>query len=246
MGPLASAEFLNTIYRLSLERVARESGGKEQSMARVILVSDPDVPDRTEAIEKLRAGNPQPFQEVKRRLKQLLEALAAMEVDQIVIPCVTAHFFLPYLNLSTAIESRICSLISTVRDALFGAHGKYIMLRTNGTWREKIFENQPGWADVSDSIRTIEESDQARIHEYLYQIKIKGVQPQHINELQRLIQKYDADGFVAGCTEAHLDAATLVANGIHLIDPLLVIAQEIANPRDCNYHKLVLNPDFED
>jgi aspartate racemase len=144
MGPLASMEFLNTIYRLNLEQVEREPEGKEQLMARVILVSDPDVPDRTEAIEELHAGNPQQFHEVNRRLKQLLEALSAMQVDRIVIPCVTAHFFLPFLNLPTPLAASICSLTATVRDALLREHGKYILLRTNGTWRERIFENQPG------------------------------------------------------------------------------------------------------
>ena len=58
MGPLASTEFLNTIYRLSLERIGKD--GKEQDMARVILVSDPSVPDRTEAIVT-RRDKPQQF-----------------------------------------------------------------------------------------------------------------------------------------------------------------------------------------
>ena len=43
MGPLASAEFLTSIYKLSLGRT-------EQNMPRLYLVSDPTVPDRTKAI----------------------------------------------------------------------------------------------------------------------------------------------------------------------------------------------------
>src|SRR5947209_3814698 len=83
MGPLASTEFLNNIYRLSLGRT-------EQDMPRVVLLSDPTVPDRTTAI---RIGQ---IQEVVHDLQSLLMRLVQMEADQIAIACVTAHFFLPY------------------------------------------------------------------------------------------------------------------------------------------------------
>jgi hypothetical protein len=41
MGPLTSAEFVNTIYQEAI-------GGKEQEAPSVVLISDPAVPDRTE------------------------------------------------------------------------------------------------------------------------------------------------------------------------------------------------------
>src|SRR5437016_7913293 len=106
MGPLSSAEFLATIYRFSLAEAA-----SEQEMSRVILISDPDIPDRTEAIIKLAQMQPKQYETVKNRLKEQLEALWAMNVDRIVIACVTAHFFLPYLNLPAPAESRLCLLI---------------------------------------------------------------------------------------------------------------------------------------
>jgi hypothetical protein len=45
MGPLSSAGFLATVYRLE--------AASEQEMPMIILISDPDVPDRTDAIVKL-------------------------------------------------------------------------------------------------------------------------------------------------------------------------------------------------
>ncbi len=45
MGPLSSAGFLATVYRLE--------AASEQEMPMIILISDPDVPDRTEAIVSL-------------------------------------------------------------------------------------------------------------------------------------------------------------------------------------------------
>jgi aspartate racemase len=44
MGPLASAEFVKTIYEYNL-------ASREQEMPACILLSDPTIPDRTEAIQ---------------------------------------------------------------------------------------------------------------------------------------------------------------------------------------------------
>lgn len=43
MGPLASAEFVNTVYRLNMTE-------PEQQAPALVLRSDPSIPDRTAAI----------------------------------------------------------------------------------------------------------------------------------------------------------------------------------------------------
>ena len=225
MGPLSSAAFLATIYRFSMARA-----GNEQEMSRIILISDPDVPDRTEAIIKLRQMQPMQYEAVKNRLKELLEMLCAMNVDRIVIPCVTAHFFLPHLSLPAPIESRICSLISIVCEALRTDHSKYILLRTNGTRDARIFETHPAWNEISDRIISVEDADQELIHwEFLYKIKKENVRDEQLSILQHLLKKYDAYGFVAGCTEAHLHTGELLDRHIRIVDPLWIVAQTIAN-----------------
>lgn len=224
MGPLASAEFLQTIYRLSLAQAR-----VEQDMSRLILVSDPCVPDRTTAIARLKQGDPQEFDQVRMHLKKLLEMLGAMQVDGIVIPCVTAHFFLPHLNLHASISSRICSLVSVICDALRAESSKYMLLRTNGTRKAGLFENHPGWNEICDRLQPIEDADQDMIHwKYLYSIKKQNVSCQGLSLLQDLIRKYDVHGVVAGCTEVHLHTRQLLASGIRVIDPLHIIAQKIA------------------
>jgi aspartate racemase len=224
MGPLASAGFIGTIYKIVSAKTEIE-----QQMSRVILISDPDIPDRTEAIAQFRNGDPRQHEEVKKRLKHLIKMLGAMDVDRIVIPCVTAHFFLPYLDLPSDVSSQICSLISTVLDALRRAEGKYILLRTNGTRDARIFEDYTGWHEVSHRIQRIEDSEQEMIHRgYLYKLKKKNVSAEDLHMLQNLMRKYDVRGFVAGCTEVHLHTAHLIANGISVIDPLQIIAQQIA------------------
>jgi|SRR5437588_336727 aspartate racemase len=225
MGPLSSAGFLATIYRLSLAKA-----GSEQEMSRIVLISDPDIPDRTEAIVKLGQMQPKQYEAVKNRLKELLEMLWTINVDRIVIPCITAHFFLPYLNLPAPIESRICSLISIACEALQADHGKYILLRTNGTRDARIFETHPSWNEISDRIISIDDADQELIHaEFLYKIKKENVTDEQLDILRHLLQKYDAHGFVAGCTEAHLHTGELLERKILVVDPLWIVAQTIAN-----------------
>src|SRR5215210_6912814 len=82
MGPLASAEFVGTLYRLNLLET-------EQETPSCILLSDPTFPDRTEAI---LAGSVDVLAE---RLEQTLRALLDQGVDRIVIACVTIHHVLP-------------------------------------------------------------------------------------------------------------------------------------------------------
>lgn len=237
MGPLASAAFLATIYKFSVAQA-----GSEQETPRVILISDPSVPDRTTAIVKLKQKQPQQYEAVKNRLRELLETLSSLNVDRIVIPCVTAHFFLPYLNLPTAIESRICSLISTICEALRTEHGKYILLRTNGTKDTRIFENHPSWNEISDRIIAIEDADQDTIHrEFLYKIKKENVRDEQLILLRRLMQKYDAHGFIAGCTEVHLHTGELLNQQIQVVDPLWIIAQNIARESFSDHEKVVVS-----
>jgi aspartate racemase len=218
MGPLASTEFLSNIYRLSLGRV-------EQDMPRVFLISDPSVLDRTTAIE---TGQ---IQEVVRDLQALLTRFIQTEVDQIAIACVTAYFFLPYLDLPAAIRARIISLLSIVCDSLRTDHGKYLLLRTNGTKEARIFEDHPGWNEVSSRVTVPDDKDQEAIHcDYLYQIKKRRVNADDLKLLGHLKQKYQVDGFIAGCTEVHLHTRDLLASGIRVIDPLYILAQRIAEP----------------
>src|SRR5581483_3880188 len=74
MGPLASAEFLSTLYRLNLVE-------PEQDAPNCVLLSDPSFPDRTEAI---LAGD---TRELARRLEASLQELLRQGTDRIVIAC---------------------------------------------------------------------------------------------------------------------------------------------------------------
>lgn len=218
MGPLASNEFLNNIHQLS-------QGRTEQDMPRVILVSDPSVPDRTTAI---KAGR---IQEVARPLQELIVQLAQMNVDYIIIACVTAHFFLPHLELPPVIRQRMISLISVICESLRNDGRKYLLLRTSGTRDTRIFEDHPGWNEVSSQVCVLDDKDQETVHhKYLYQLKKRPVNADDLKLLAQLKEKYQVQGFIAGCTEVHLHTRDLLNHGVRMIDPLFILAQRISEP----------------
>ena len=70
MGPLASAEFLRTVYDLNITH-------PEQDSPSCVLLSDPTVPDRTQAILDGSTD------EILARLCRALEALSSMGAERI-------------------------------------------------------------------------------------------------------------------------------------------------------------------
>src|SRR5215216_3244709 len=96
LGPLASAEFLKTIYEYSL-------AGREQESPIVMLLSDPTCPDRTS--EFLR----QSYDDLLGRLIESLCHLRELGASNVVICCITYHYLLP--RLPRELRKRIISLL---------------------------------------------------------------------------------------------------------------------------------------
>ncbi|HEY6252295.1 MAG TPA: hypothetical protein VI685_20250, partial [Candidatus Angelobacter sp.] len=113
-------------------------------------------------------------------------------------------------------------------------------LRTNGTRDARIFEAHPSWNEISERIISIDDADQELIHwEFLYKIKKENVRDEQLSILRHLLQKYDAHGFVAGCTEVHLHTGELLDKQIRVVDPLWIVAQTIANESFPDYKKVL-------
>jgi aspartate racemase len=118
MGPLASAEFVYTIYRLNMVK-------PEQQSPALILRSDPSIPDRTTAI---LVGD---TRELAARLTAALEGLVASGAERIIVACVTAHQVLP--EVPEPLRARVVSLLDLIVDELRAASGPHLLLATLGT-----------------------------------------------------------------------------------------------------------------
>lgn len=212
MGPLASAEFIKSIYTLS-------PFASEQEMPRVLLDSDPVFPDRTHAIQ---TGIDR--QEVTDRLGHRLAGLAEQGATTIVIACFTAHHFLA--GVEPALRRNVVSLVDITLDGLVAASGRFLMLCTSGTRQARVFQNAPSWPAVARQIVLPDRSDAALIHQMVYRMKRNEPMSDVVPTIDHLLSRYGCTGVVCGCTEFHLVSGALAARygEANVIDALRSIA----------------------
>jgi aspartate racemase len=216
LGPLASADFLSSIYDYNLTDV-------EQHSPSVILYSDPTFPDRTETF---RAGRDR---ELLAVTQAALDQLCGMGVTKIVMSCITLHHLVPQLRAD--LRGKLISLPEIIVSRVSETKQKHLLITSSGTRSTRIFENQPGWADAAPYTIWPDEADQQLIHERIYrEIKANAPVEPFVSLLEHLCAKYEVTSVVAGCTDIHRVTRHLYLNGgkqrkFSVLDPLQIIAQ---------------------
>lgn len=217
MGPFASAEFLRTIYDLN-------PADREQDTPRCLLLSDPSIPDRTEAILENSVA------ELDRRISDALRTLVSLGVDRIVIACVTAHHVLP--RIEEDLRSRVISLLDLAVDEVLAAPRPYLLLTTTGSREARVFELAPRWKEIEEWVVRPEADEQRELHERLYRLKKEVGDEEILTWLEAMAFHHKAGGVIFGCTELHLVHRTLSFHpgrlaGQRLVDPLLTVARSL-------------------
>lgn len=218
LGPLASAEFLNTLYRCA-------AWEREQDAPRVVMYSDPVFPDRTTAF---LAGDDDT---VLHPLVEVLNRLVVLGATRLVICCMTAHHLLP--QVPAELRWRVVSVPRVILGQLYAARGRYLLLCTNATRTFRLLEREPLWDDVRSRVIFPDEADQEVVHrDLIYQLKRKAHPAALVPLVRSLVEKYGADGFIVGCSEMHILANHLPPEepGVPpgCIDPFLAIARGLA------------------
>ena len=219
LGPMASAEFLRTIYEYSL-------GDFEQESPTVIVYSDPTFPDRTEAF---LSGNSDP---VLAQLIDVIERLLEAGATDVVFCCMTIHYLLP--RLPPFLRERVISLPDIIFENIAHARKRHLLISSTGTRKLGLFENHPQWPSAEPYIVLPDEDDQNTIHrDLIYPIKTNPDISTQFPLLQLMLEKYEVDSFIAGCSEVHVLAKHFLASSKHssnysAIDPLAMLAREWA------------------
>lgn len=222
MGPMASAEFLKTIYTCC-------EGDVEQEFPVVMVYSDPTIPDRTSAF---RAGHDD---EVLEPLLVAFNRLLGMGATKLMMCCMTSHHLLP--QFPDALRERMISLPDIVFDQLAHTSKRHVLICSSGTREFQLFEKHERWESLKDRIILPNEAEQYRIHhDLIYPIKKNPDTRERLPILGALLSKYKTDSFIVGCSEIHLVAKQLVHSDRNqkrysCIDPLMVLAREIAKER---------------
>jgi aspartate racemase len=221
LGPLASAEFLKTVYEYSVTT-------GEQSSPAVIMYSDPAFPDRTDT---LLSGS---HELLLKRLIAALEFLCERNASEVIICCITIHHLLP--QVPSRLRDKVLSLLDPIMECVGERRTRQLMLCTNGVRQLGVFERHAGWKRAAQYIVMPEADDQRRIHALIYEIKKNGDLHSIATAVEELLAKYNVDGFIAGCTEIHLLSKYFASSAesrqrYQCTDPLLIMAQRVADGR---------------
>lgn len=213
MGPAATADFYQKIIRATPAKA-------DQDHLKVLIFSNPQVPDRTAAIQG-QGPDPLPV------LVASAEVLVQGGADFITIPCITAHYFFDALQCAVSVP--ILHMVGeTVRAvmAVYPHLRRLGLLATSGTLRSRLFESY--FEPRGFAVLTPDPSVQASaVMEAIYAVK----HGEPLDRPRRLIleaaehlQARGAEAIMAGCTEVPL----ILEDGdlpIPVIDPTWILAQ---------------------
>ena len=196
MGPLATADLFRKITLLT-------DAACDNEHIRVYIDSNARIPDRTAAI---LSGGPDPVPEMASALRSLERCGA----DCVIMPCNTAHYFLPRLQAMTSLPF-LSMLEATAKTCAKDFPGQTAaILATKGTLATGLYEKALNAQGVHCLV-----PEQGAWQALLDGLRARG-----------------ADYFILGCTELPIIADTLPQPG-PFVDPTAELAK--AAIRICGY-----------
>ncbi len=154
MGPEA-----DELFQARVRRAA--AAERDQDAVQMIVVKNPDIPDRTEAI--LNDG-PNPAIEILESIKKLEKC----GVQMAVMPCNTAHFFRNDVQAGT--EILILDMLETTIQAIARKNpsATIALLATNGTVATGIYDRYLTEAGFEEALKPCREDQERLVHAAIY------------------------------------------------------------------------------
>lgn len=212
MGPLATADLFRKIVTMT-------KAGCDNDHIRIYIDDNASIPDRTGAI---LSGGADPVPVMADSLRKLENCGA----DCIIMPCNTAHYFLPRLQEMTDVPF-LSMLEATAKACAKQFPGKTAaILATKGTLATGLYERAlekegvpflvPDMAEQDALMRVIYEGVKADAAPEAYRQDMEWVMDS--------LSKKGADYFILGCTELPL-AAQLLDLTQATVDPTAELAK---------------------
>ena len=220
MGPLATVD----LYRKIVESTAADCDNEH---IRVYIDGNAAIPDRTAAI---LSGGEDPVPEMLDALRNLEKCGA----DCVIMPCNTAHHFLPRLQERTALPILdMTAITASVCAERFGRR-RACLLATKGTIAAHIYDAALEAAGIECLIP--DEREQDWLMHLIYDV-IKASRPirpemESWHALLSSLRERGAEYFILACTELPIAAEALHHPG-PFVDPTLELAK--AAIRFCGY-----------
>jgi aspartate racemase len=187
LGPMAGAYFLELVTDMT-EAVT------DQEHINVMLLSDPDVPDRTAFLLGESEDSPLP------KLKDALAFFAKSDVNTAAMACVTAHFF--HGELQQSYPGNLLDMVALSAEKISALGKKKVgITATEGTVRSALF--QKAFDKVGLEWTVPNEADQKIITEQIYG-HIKAGMPADAEAFAGVLRRLGEEGCdaaILGCTE---------------------------------------------
>lgn len=208
LGPEATSEFYKRIIKKTKVTC-------DQDHMRIIIYSNPKIPDRS---DYLLGNGISPF----NSLMSTLDSLVKFNVDFVVIPCNTAHFF--YDKLQKNIKIPILNMIDlTAKEIKIHNYKKIYLLATEGTIQSELYHKT---CKVYDIVLNIPPKNiQVLIANLIKKIKIDD--QNEIIEIKKKLEPFfllNTDYiYILGCTEL-----SIIFNDIKIktIDPMDILVKK--------------------
>jgi aspartate racemase len=216
MGPESTAELLVRITRCTPAKI-------EQDHLRVIIDSNPKIPNRTDA---LLSGETGPVIESLAQTALNLEQAGA---EILGIPCNTAHAFLADVRMAVGIP--VIDMIGETAlraQEIFGEGVTVGLLATDGTLRTRLYHEAlegVGLVPMSPSAPGI----QYAVMDALDSVKLHGVTKDAYSALAVAVRNLASEGatcLIAACTEASLVLERHTPD-LPWLDPLQILAEAL-------------------
>ena len=220
MGPMATADLFKKV-------VANTKADSDNAHIRIYIDNNAQIPDRTAAI---LSGGTDPIPALAESAKKLEQCGA----ECIIIPCNTAHYFVPRLQELTSLP--IINMIEeTAKECASSLPGKVAgLLGTTGTLQTGLYNKALEQAGVQFLVPD-EEGQQALMRVIYDGVKADADPQSYRKDMEmvvRSLRQRGAEYFILACTELPLafDALRLP---VTTVDPTLVLAR--AAIRYCGY-----------
>ncbi|WP_144210802.1 aspartate/glutamate racemase family protein [Shewanella donghaensis] len=239
MGPEADTLFQHIVINEEISKGVL----KDQDHMGMVVVKNPDIPDRSEAINE---GGTDPVPEILASVK-LLER---NNVQFAVMTCNTAHFFRERVQEQTDVY--LVDMLKATTDLIKANNPKAVVgvLCTTGTYNSGIYDTYLKQADIK-FFKPDQETQERDVHSAIYGEKTgkktpsgldiraphgikSGTLEQNVPLLAEVIQKLKDQGvntIVLGCTELPL-VRNLLENSftdMSFIDPMEAVAARVVS-----------------
>lgn len=212
MGPEATVDLFYKIIKFT-------PAEKDQDHLRIIIDNNPKIPDRTAAI--LGKGE-DPLPALQESARNLEKAGA----DFIIIPCNTAHYFLP--SIQKSVKILILNMIEeTAKETQqrIPQIKKVGLLASIGTYKTEIYHQQ--FKKYNIEVIYPDEKDKEEVMKAIYAVKAGDLSNEVKGNILKIVQKLidkGAEAIIAGCTEIPLILKERDVSA-PIIDPTQVLAK---------------------